>query len=103
MSKHTVCITGIDRMELLKNLWEYAPPAYEILKMNPPVRREIQWDQDEAKNSFEANGWVESCCGKNIRVWLGGESNYIDPSGYNDLYGEGCFEQVLDNMRNNSY
>lgn len=91
-----VDVTGIDRKELLRALWENSKPA-AFLVMNNMV---APFDMDEAVRSARpGTGYVDYACGRLIKAEIFTEDNEIDPRGYDRDYGEGAFQRVVNSLK----
>jgi len=86
-------IAGVDRLKLLKALWDQQEPAifFSINNMKPP-----QWNETEAKEDLE-NGYIDYCLGRCIKTDL--SLDEIDSKSY-DHRGRGpLFETALNKVK----
>ena len=85
--------TGIDRVRLLKALWEGTlRPKYYLLN--------ISWDQpwDEVLAAEAVLGYIEYFQGRFIDYDL--RENMINPMIYDLANGKGTFQGIVDKLRN---
>ncbi len=90
-----VDVTGIDRNEILHALWKNSKPAafFDNIPDAAPAYRPIK------KEEIQYGGYVDYHCGRLIKSDVFGESNTIDPHGYDRDYGQGAFERVVNSLR----
>lgn len=93
MSQNNVDITGLDKLVLLKNLWNKAITAG--LFFSSPTRSPI-FDEKEAKEALE-NNFIDYISGRPIKVQIW--KNCVDPTLYDSYNGEGSFSSVIQDMR----
>lgn len=91
-----VDISGLDRMELLKALWENSKPAmyFAATKQQPP-----SFDGEAARRCAGRNGFVDYASGRSIKVNVFGKDTVVSPDGYDQNNGEGSFRRVVDALR----
>ena len=92
-----VDVTGIDRKELLKALWENAKPAafFMVYGTNSP-----SFDIDEAMRDVRhGRTYVDYACGRCIKSDVFTEKSEIDPRSYDREYGQGEFQKVVDSLK----
>ena len=89
MSK--VDITNIDKVKLLKALWQNSKPAV-FLSM-----RGITVDFDIKTAQQAVNTYIDYFCGRCIKCDLSGD--YVNPIGYDRDYGVGRFQQIVNSIK----
>jgi hypothetical protein len=95
-NKIMVDVTGINRDDLLKALWENSKPA-SFFSFNPVAAP--KFDLDDAKRSTQSGGYVDYACGRCIKAAIYGNSDTIDPFGYDREYGSGSFQKIVDKLK----
>jgi hypothetical protein len=93
-------ISGVDKMVLLKKMWENATPAqfYSGTGVAAPA-----WDHDVAARAIQGYAWrdpqgyVDYLLGRPIKMDLSGDT--VDASAYDSYAGEGAFVRVLQDCR----
>jgi len=87
-----VCITGIDRVVLLKALWEKMEPArFFVMNSLPPPA----FDAEAAKEAV--THYIDYFCGRCIKTDLSGDE--VDPWGYDYCSCLGVFADVVVGLR----
>lgn len=84
-----VNIFGIDRVELLKELWLAREPAIFFSMYSP------QFDEKQAVQAL--NGYIDYFCGRCIKTDLSGM--YADPSLYDRDAYPGAFADIVKKVR----
>lgn len=76
-----VDITGIDRTELLKELWLNSKDArfYTLNNIDSPYGKQFKYPTDDEVKSFKRCGDVDYYKGRMIKCDVYGESNKLDP------------------------
>jgi hypothetical protein len=89
-----VDVSGIDRVELLRALWENSSPAvfFAHSGMSPSV-----FDEREARE--HRGEYVDYFCGRCIKSNVFTKENVIDPGLYDRDFGQGAFQKVVDRLR----
>ena len=90
----SVNISGLDRDELLKNLWENSNVAGLF-----EGRSDTVWDLEAAKSQL-CNGYADYIQGRVMKVNIYNTDN-VDPWGYNRDNGHNAFQNVVNKMRGN--
>lgn len=85
-----VDISGIDKIELLKAMWDKAPVAPYFGNHRPP------FSYPQAK--IVISGFIDYFCGRAIKMNL--SKQQVDPQGYNDEVGSGKFEEIVKELSN---
>lgn len=89
-------IENIDKLSLLKELWSNGSPAYFFQLhtfIEPP-----SFNYEIANNSL--NKYIDYFCGRLIKMDLSG--NEVDPFLYDEKYGSGTVQKIVNKLRNNS-
>jgi hypothetical protein len=91
MSK--VDIKGINKVDLLKALWKNSKPASFFMFSNtdPP-----EFDNENAEKSVSKS--IDYYSGRCIKCDL--SKDEVDPTQYDREYGEGCFQTIVDKIKN---
>ena len=91
MNKMSECyIEGIDRMQLLRNAW-YAACLSKGVGTN-------KWNTARAIADLQLNGYAERIIGVSLKLHLF-KGATVDAKNYNQMHGEGRFEQVVQFIR----
>jgi hypothetical protein len=87
-------ITGLDKRELLRMLWENSKPAafFAMSGMNPPQCNDTEIDKVLSKDCY-----ADYLCGRAIKTSF--KTNKLDPRGYDRDNGTGAMKRVVDSMR----
>jgi hypothetical protein len=85
-------ISGVDKMVLLKKMWENATPARFF---SDTLSQAPAWDHDVAAEAIQ--GYVDYLLGRPIKMDLSGDT--VDASCYDRDAGEGTFVRVLQDCR----
>ena len=94
-----VNISGIDKIVLLRALWEKQNSAlfYTLMDKEAP-----NFDNEEAKMILKAGkrGYVGYVCGRRIKTHI--MQDEVDPTCYDDDFdtGPGSFEKIVQELRN---
>lgn len=89
-----VNIKGVDRLKLLKALWEQRPPAL-FYCLNPHVKIP-EWDEEKAKEVLKY-GYIDYFQGRCIKANL--TNDFTDSWDYNECESEfPTFENALNKM-----
>ena len=91
-----VDVTGIDRVELLRALWDNAKPA-GFFAGYPPGSVRLEFDASLIDTSYKS---VDYFCGKCIKAQVFTKENTICPELYDREYGKGAFQKIVDELRN---
>ncbi|EEA19115.1 hypothetical protein TMatcc_010339 [Talaromyces marneffei ATCC 18224] len=87
-------VSGIDRIELLRGLWEKSPVA-AWCRENGVVQ---EFDVNAAGRGFiKDGGYFDYFCGRVIKCNLMGDT--VNPWGYDRDNGEGAFQKVVSEIR----
>lgn len=88
-----IYIGHLDRVEVLKALWKCAEhdQIYRLTTNFVPP----EFDENKAKAAVSA-GAISSFCGKYLHCDL--RENYVDPTGFDQRWGEGAFAKVVQLM-----
>ena len=84
----SVSIKGIDKVKLLKALWDHAKPAAFFAMYGQPS---LGWDASAAKEAVRST--IDYFCGRCIKTDLSGD--IADPSLYDRDWGEGSFQKIV--------
>jgi len=86
-------IKGIDKVQLLKRMWENMQPAsfFRLNVMSPPP-----WDQKHAAEAV-ANGYIDYFQGRSIKTDLSKDT--IDCRSYDIDAGYGTLESIVSELR----
>ena len=91
MTGMTLCCTvGIDRMALLRELWHAACLSQGVGR--------CRWRRNRAIRDLHVNGYAERICGMSLKVQLF-DGDLVDATNYNQMHGDGRFEQVVMRFR----
>ena len=87
-----ISIKGLDKVELLKNLWENQVTAafFTFSGKIPP-----KFEDELAKKAV--NDYIDYFCGRAIKTNLSGDM--VDPYLYDRDAGKGNFLQIVNSMR----
>jgi hypothetical protein len=87
-------ITGLDKKEILKQLWLGSEPAivFTMNNIEPP-----KYNEKEAELAIE-KGYVDYLCGRAIKSEIG--TNKLDSYIYDKYNGYGAMEEAVDIVRN---
>jgi hypothetical protein len=88
-----VDITDVDRIKLLKVLWEQQPPA--LFYSMCPEAKIPEWDEEKAKEVLK-HGYIDYFQGRCIKTNL--TNNFTDSWDYNESGGP-TFEDALDKVK----
>ncbi len=93
-----VNISGIDKIVLLRALWEKQNSAlfYAVMEKESP-----NFVNEHAKVVLKAGeGYVDYVCGRRIKTYIGQDE--VDPTCYDDdsHTGPGSFEKIVQELRN---
>ena len=91
----TVDISGLNKDQLLKALWEkaiIAPFFNNFPDLAPP------FDMEEAKDKLREDGYADYICGKSIKTNIYG-NNIVSVVPYDRDNGAGAFQSVVDALR----
>ena len=93
MNSNNISIKGLDKVELLKNIWQGQIPAgyFAMSGIRGPV-----FNEETAKEAVKKH--IDYFCGRAIKTNLSGDE--IDPYLYDRDAGQGKFAQIVDAMRN---
>ena len=93
MNSNNISIKGIDKVQLLKKLWQGQIPAdyFAMRGIRGPV-----FNEETAKEAVKKH--IDYFCGRAIKTNLSGDE--IDPYLYDRDAGQGKFAQIVDAMRN---
>ena len=88
----SISIQGVDKVQLLKGLWEKASAAnfYKMSGAGAP-----KWDEEMAKAAVLK--YIDYYCGRCIKCDLSGDN--VDPWLYDRDAGAGAFESVVKSLR----
>ena len=88
----SVNITGLDKVKLLRALWDSSKPAsfFRIDGVPPP-----KWDDRTAERDVKT--YIDYHQGRAIKTDLTGDE--ADPWGYDREYGPGAFQRVAESVR----
>lgn len=87
-----VSIAGLDKVELLKRLWEGSTPAgFFMFNAVPPPSFSVE----EAKKAVERR--IDYFCGRCIKCDL--SKDEVDPTLYDRDMGQGAFAGIVAKMR----
>ena len=88
-----VDVTGIDRKELLRALWEKQKPAnfFTDSGLTPP-----RFDASEINTT---RSYIDYFCGRAIKSTIFDDNNIVDPSFYDLNAGSGMFQKIVDELR----
>ncbi len=91
----SVSIAGIDKVSLLKALWENSKPAvfYKMQGLPPP-----DWSQVEAEKAVLQS--IDYFRGRCIKSDLSGDTAL--PHGYDRDYGQGKFAEIVTKVKSAS-
>jgi hypothetical protein len=90
-----VNISGLDKGDLIRTLWNYASPAvaFQNAEKDPPG-----FDLHEAMGNYSArNGCLDYVCGRAIKTNIG--EGLADPQRYNEYHGVLQFQKAVDALR----
>ena len=92
MNSNNISIKGLDKVELLKNLWQGQIPAgyFALSSVRGPA-----FNEETAKEEVKKH--IDYFCGRAIKTNLSGDE--IDPYLYDRDAGKGKFAQIVDGMR----
>jgi len=92
MEQQQINISGLDKKELLRKLWENSQVAsfFTMNHMPPPKLNEKELTES-------VNGYVDYLCGRVIKCDLTG--NMADPQMYDRDNGKGAFEKIVIELR----
>jgi len=87
----SVSIKGLEKVKLLKALWDHAKQAafFTFSGRTSPV-----FDEDSAKE--EVKTYIDYFCGRCIKTDL--RSDIADPSSYDRDWGEGLFQKIAKSL-----
>lgn len=93
MNSNNISIKGLDKVQLLKKLWQGQIPAgyFAMSGILGPV-----FNEETAKEVVKKH--IDYFCGRAIKTNLSGDK--IDPYLYDRDAGQGKFAQIVDDMRN---
>lgn len=92
----SVNVEGIDRVELLKALWEGARTAPAYFAFTEKIEG---FDLELAHKYAKKMAKVDYFCGRVIKTPIFQEENEMDPWGYDRDNGSGAFQRVVDALR----
>ena len=90
LQKMSIDITGIDKVELLHNLWQNMKPAAFFGGMDGPA-----FDRELAKEAVKK--YIDYFCGRCIKSDLSKDS--VDPWLYDRDAGAGSFERIVQKIK----
>lgn len=90
--KNTINITGLDKVSLLKNMWDNMPIASFFMQM-PHLSPEF--DYKSAENAVK--NYIDYFSGRCIKTNL--SSDFVDPSMYDRDAGTGALAKIVKSMR----
>ena len=93
MERKKIDIKGLDKVTLLKKLWDNA------ISCQPKMVVIAEFDFDEAKESIDY--YLDYFCGRPIKCNL--SKDLVDPFLYDENFGEGAFKNVVDSLRSGDY
>jgi hypothetical protein len=93
MNKREVDISGLDKKDVLKQLWLGSEPAIVFLSrgIEPP-----EYDPKEADKVIE-KGYVDYLCGRAIKTEL--RTDKLENYKYDKYNGEGSMQKAIDLLR----
>ena len=87
----SVSIMKLDKVKLLKALWDHAKPAAFFAMYGQPS---VDWDALAAKEAVRSS--IDYFCGRCIKTDLSGI--IADPSLYDRDWGEGSFQKIVTSL-----
>jgi hypothetical protein len=91
-----VDISGIERIVLLRHLWENARPAAFFKHSGLPTPG---WSDENYTNQVVYGGYVDYYNGRCIKAYIFADSDEVDPEHYDREYGEGSFQRIVNEIR----
>lgn len=92
-----VDITGINKVELLRALWNNSTPAayFTFTNTKPP-----EWNNERASTAI-GSGFIDYFQGRIIKADL--SKDQVNPSLYDRDNGRGAFSEIVEFIRSNGY
>ena len=87
------CTKGIDRVRLLRDAW-FAACLSKGMGIN-------KWNKMRAIADLQSNGYAERICGISLKLQIF-DGDLVDATNYNQMHGEGRFEQVVTFIRDHA-
>jgi hypothetical protein len=91
-----VDVSGLDREELLKALWEGAKVVHTELATG---KKAPEWDDTAAYHIVRSFERITVLFGRTILADVFSDSDTIDPKGYDRANGRGQFQHVVNTLR----
>ncbi len=92
ISTMSVSIKGLEKVKLLKALWDHTKPAAFFTFSGLPSP---EFDEGAAKK--EVLTYIDYFCGRCIKTDLSGDT--ADPTSYDADWGEGLFQKIVTSIR----
>lgn len=90
-------ITGLDKLRVLRALWEHSKPAsfFQHMPQNIIPKFSIHEAQD-----LLLYGYVDYCCGRLIKTNF--KTNMLNPAMYDREFGFGSMQKIIDELKKNT-
>ena len=92
-----VDITGIDKKDLLRELWKRSEPAIVFLMSSV---KSPEYDEENAENAIN-NGFIDYYSGRAIKSDIKG--NKVSSDYYNKYNGGNCMEDIVKSLRDEQF